>query len=118
MSQQGGEEYDMLKSLESLKKLPVKERFRRAVEMQYRGKKFDMEKLVPVLIEGMDEWKKFDVDKLVESVLPKPKVTEAQEPVEPEPTDDEEDDGNINMVMEDYGGEEVTGTLTEDGSAE
>jgi len=109
MTQKGGEEYDMLKSLESIKKLPHEKRFDKAVELQLEGKKIDLDKLVPLLTEGMDEFDQFDSGKLVESLLPsKPTTTKEPEPTQEITEDEDEDSGTITMLTEDYYGVEKT----------
>lgn len=101
LTQQGGEEYDMLKSLESLKKLPVKDRFEKIVTMRLEGKKLPEAKMVEALTAGWDEFEAMPKS-LAESLKVEP-VEELEEDVE----DDDDESTSIRMITEDMDGEEI-----------
>lgn len=114
MSKEGGEELDMLKNIESLKKLPREQRFAKAIEMQAEGKKLDLDKLVPILTEGWDEFDNFDSSKLVEAIMPKKEETPPEPEPELEPINEDEDYGELRMLVEDFGGDPTIETITDE----
>ena len=116
MSKAGGEELDMLKSLESIKKAPRDKRFDKAVESVAKVEKMDEDKLVEAIVSDWDEFERvtFNVDKLVESLQPEPEPEPLEESEEAEEDDEDEE---IHLVMEDFGfdaDDDGTTTLTED----
>jgi len=103
MSKAGGEELAMLKNIESLKKLPRNRRFDKAVALQAEGKKLDVDKLVPILTEGWDEFEEFDVDSLVEAMKPEPVPAPEPERAIEESEEDDDEFEEFNMLTEDFG---------------
>jgi hypothetical protein len=109
MTQQGGEELDMLKSLESLKQLPVKERFEKIVALRIEGKNVPDDKMVEALTEGWDEFDQMP-QSLSESLKP---MAVAPEEVE-EIVEDDETSTGLRMITEDMGDGETIVEITDE----